>query len=437
MMEITLNVPRKPKKKKKISKRKSAYKAKRKSTYKAKRRSAHKRCIPKGVLRKARSLKWVKRRMLEKPKRLKQVCIPTGALSKAKSLKKLKSRYAGVKYGFARRKKAAKGRMVQGLLPFGPPPRKAPSRKKTPTGVRYEYMDIIGLSPLEREMRGITEKHIRIADKRGHAMVKPPRGKSAAPASSGYWPKGEIAANNPYRRKYRFNYTVPVYAFNDTLSAEGLTNGITAGYRPSVIKQVIPVVAGLAANSILSGTLSRMVAKRLNLSDTVRGPAGLAIGLLSAGALSMATKMITPRYTQAVFLGGMAQVLWDGYQTYLQPLIKKYTNLGCCGNGEEPDLTFGLWCPECADGLNDFLSPSQIETARPVISQAVSSVMPAMDVAMQSPPQPSAPLTATVNGKEVVVEKVDDQPPGTSGFGDFLTPNQVAQASPLGDFGSL
>lgn len=428
-MEIMLNPPKKSKKKRKVAKKKSARKSKKQ----------HKRCIPKSVLRKARSLKWVKRRMLSKPKSLKKVCIPTKTLEKAKSLKKLKSRFAGVKYGFARRKKAAKGGMVQGLLPFGPAPkapRKAPARKKAPAGVRYDYMDIINLSPLEREMRGITAKHLRTADKRGHVMVKPPKGESAAPASSGFWPEGEIAAN-PHRRKYRFNYTVPVYAFNDTLSAAGLTNGITAGYRPRVIMQIVPVVGGLVANSILSGTLSKMVADRLKLNDTVKGPAGLAVGLLSAGALSVATKMIAPRYAQSVFLGGMAQVLWDGYQTYLQPLVKKYTGLGCCGNGEEPDLTFGLWCPECADGLNDFLSPSQIEMARPVISQAVSSVMPAMDVAMQSPPQPSAPLTATVNGKEVVVEKVDDQSAGTSGFGDFLTPNQVSQASPLGDFGSL
>jgi hypothetical protein len=35
------------------------------------------------------------------------------------------------------------------------------------------------------------------------------------------------------------------------------------------------------------------------------------------------------------------------------------------------------------------------------------------------------------------VEKVINQSSGASGFGDFLTPNQVAQATTLGDFGSL
>ena len=225
----------------------------------------------------------------------------------------------------------------------------------------------------------------------------------------------------------------------------GLRDGITAGYRPQVLMQVVPVVGGLVANGIASGMLTKIVSDRLKLSDTTKGPASLAIGLLTAGALSVATKMVSPRHAQAVFLGGLAQVMWDGYKTYLQPLVKKYTGLGKCkgmGCDDQPDLSFGLYCPECADGLadtlNDFLTPGQIQFARPVIADAVGAAIPAQDAAMQAPPEPAGQLTATVNGKEVVVEKVLNQPAGTSGFGDFLTPNQVAQATALGDFvGSL
>lgn len=426
-MEVMLNPPKKKRKTPKAGK-KSAHRKKRKSTLRGR------YCMPKRALRKAKSLKRLKRQVFKPGK---TVCFPKSMLAHAKSLKKIKHRYAGVKYGFARRKKSAGGAMVQGILPFGPAPRrtKAP-RVKASKGVKYEYMEIFNMSPLERSALGITEKHLRIADKRGHVVVKSPKGASAASTSD--FPEGYLgeAANNPYRRKYRFNYTVPVYAFNNELSVAGLRDGITAGYRPRVLMQVVPVVGGLVANSILSSALTKLVAGRLGLSDTTKGPAGLAIGLLSAGALSMATKMIAPNYAQSVFLGGMAQTLWDGYQTYLQPLVKKYTGLGCCGNGDEPDLTFGLYCPECGDGLNetlnDFLTPGQVRMAQPVISEAVSSMISAQNAGEQAPP-----LTAVVNGKEVLVEKVINQSSGTSGFGDFLTPNQVAQASPLGDFGSL
>ncbi len=436
-MEIMLNPPKKRKHKATKGKRKATHKRKRKSILRGK------FCMPKRALRRAKSLKRLKRYVFRPGK---VVCMPRSAIAHSKSLKKLKRRYAGVKYGFARRKKSASGSMVQGILPFGPAPRRAKAyRAPKSKGVKYSYMDIVNLSPLERQMRGITSKHLRTADKRGHVMVKAPKSESSS-ASTGMWPSGEIAAN-PYRRKYHFNYTVPVYAFNNAeLSMSGLRDGITAGYRPSVLMQVVPVVGGLVANGIVSGMLTKLAADKLKLSDTTRGPASLAIGLATAGALSMATKMVAPRYAQSVFLGGLAQTLWDGYQTYLQPLVKKYTGLGKCkGMGcdeSEPDLTFGLYCPECADGLkdmlNDFLTPGQVQFAQPVISEAVAGSMSPMDAAMQSPPQPSGQLTATVNGKEVVVEKVINQPTGTSGFGDFLTPNQVAQATTLGDFvGSL
>jgi hypothetical protein len=428
-MEVMLNPPKKKRKTPRAGKKKPAHKKRRKSTRK---------CLYKRELRRAKSLKQLKRSVFSPGKK---VCFLKGALAREKSLKRFKHRYAGVKYGFARRKKSASGAMTQGELDFGPVQRKTrtpkASRPKAQKGVKYSYVDIINLTPLEREMKGITEKHLGIASKRGYAMVKAPKGEASSSAG-GFWPEGHLgeAANNPYRRKYRFNYTVPVYAFNNELSVAGLRDGITAGYRPRVLMQVVPVVGGLVANSLLSSALTKMVAGRLSLSDTTKGPAGLAIGLLSAGALSMATKMVAPRYAQSVFLGGLAQVLWDGYQTYLQPLVKKWTGLGCCGNGDEPDLTFGLYCPECGDGLsetlNDFLTPGQVRMAQPVISEAVASMISAQNAGEQAPP-----LTAVVNGKEVIVEKVINQSPGTSGFGDFLTPNQVAQATTLGDFGSL
>jgi len=424
-MEVMLNPPRK--------KRKTPKAGKKKATHRKKRKSAGRYCMPRRALRKAKSLKSLKRQVFKPGKR---VCFPKSMLAHSKSLKKIKHRYAGVKYGFARRKKSASGAMVQGTLPFGPAPRasKAP-RAKARKGVKYAYMEIFNMSPLDRQVLGITEKHLRIADKRGHVVVKSPK---ASAVASGSWPEGHLgeAANNPYRRKYRFNYTVPVYAFNNELSVAGLRDGITAGYRPQVLMQVVPVVGGLVANSLLASTLSNLVATRLGLSDTTKGPVKLGVGLLSAGLLSMATKMVAPRHAQAVFLGGMAQVLWDGYQTYLQPLVKKYTGLGCCANGDEPDLTFGLYCPECAEGLNetlnDFLTPRQVQMAQPVISEAVSAMISAQNAGEQAPP-----LTAVVNGKEVLVEKVINQSSGASGFGDFLTPNQVAQATTLGDFGSL
>ena len=147
-MEIMLNPPRKRKHK--------ATKGKKKSSRRRKHKSASRFCMPKRALRRAKSLKGLKRYVFHPGK---VVCMPKSAISHSRSLKKLKHRYAGVKYGFARRKKSAGGGMVQGPLPFGPAPRaRAPRAVRTPKskGAKYTYMDILNLSPLEREMKGIS-----------------------------------------------------------------------------------------------------------------------------------------------------------------------------------------------------------------------------------------------------------------------------------------
>jgi hypothetical protein len=66
--------------------------------------------------------------------------------------------------------------------------------------------------------------------------------------------------------------------------------------------------------------------------------------------------------------------------------------------------------------------------------------MPPSAITVQSPPNVSAPtseaaaLTAMVNGHVVPVERIPGQAPGMS---DFLTPNQVASATSLGDTGDM
>lgn len=418
MLEVMLNPPKKGKKKGHGTKAKGKGKAARRKV---------KVCVPVRALRSAKTLKRLRRDVLHPGKR---VCFTKASLARAKSLKKFKRRYAGVKYGFARMK-GKKAGMKGGALPLLEASGVSLKRGKTksrkaaaPKVVRYEYMEIFNMTPLERSIAGVTEKHLETARKRGYAMVKPPEGKKSAAPVPGLQSR-EIAANP---RRYRYNYTVPAYAFNDAASfasMDGLRQGITAGYRPAALMQAVPIVGGLIGNSIVAGSLSKMLAEKMKLSDAVKGPVSIGVGLATAGALSMVTKMVAPSYSRQVLLGGLSQVLWDAYKTYLQPLMQKHLGVGCC-----PDLTFGLWCPECADGLNDFLTPGQIKDARSVIDQSAAQVIPPSEVAMQA-----APLTAKVNGQEVQVERV--VPGGTSGFGDFLTPNQVAQASPLGGFGAL
>jgi hypothetical protein len=427
MIEVALNPPRN---------RKTKSRTRRKKRKSSRRRKAARVCIPKRELRKVKRLSLLKRRA--KPRRKDLICIPKSTLAKSKSLKKLKTKHLGVKYGFAKRAGQRKLGFLERLLGPSKPAPKPKKRKKAkarpkakPKSRRYSYHEVLSLTPYERRAAGITTSKVKQAGRKGSVSASP----KAPKAKRSWWPKGNIAAN-PARR-HRFNYVVPTYAFNDGNEAaalDGIRSGLTAGYRPGLLMQAAPVAGGLIANSLISGMATKAISERFNLTPKWKGPVGIAIGLASAGLLGVGTSMVQPKYAKHVLLGGMAQVMMDAYQTYIRPTVEGALNIpGMLGS---PDLTFGLYCPEC-NVLGDFLTPTQVEMSKPVISDTVGMVMPQSAIVGQVPPNPSAPVTAKVNGQEVNVERIPVGSEGVGDFGDFLTPNQVAEASPLGDLSAL
>ena len=91
MVHVMLNPP-----KKKVGGKKKAGASK-------KRKHGKKVCMPKSDLRHAKSLRRLKRKILRKLPRKKILCFPKAAIRAATSLKKFKHKYAGVKYGFAKK----------------------------------------------------------------------------------------------------------------------------------------------------------------------------------------------------------------------------------------------------------------------------------------------------------------------------------------------
>jgi hypothetical protein len=435
MIHVMLNPP-----KKKVGGKKKGGSSKR-------RKHGPRVCMPKSELRHAKSLKRLKRKILRKLPRKKILCFPKASIRAATSLKKFKHKYAGVKYGFARKpflRLVSGGSAVPSPTISTKAPRPIPAAKKPrlkvvkPAGAKgrkYTYMEMFGLTPWERSQRGIRPSHMRKAEKKGHVYVTPPA--PPKPPKS-VWPKGEIAAN-PMRAR---NYPLPVYSFNDAAQLDGLRNGLTAGYRPSAMKAALPLVGGLVANSLLSALANKLTSKQWTIPDRWKNPIGLAVGLGTAGVLSAITRLIAPKYAKPVFWGALAQVGWDGYQNYVAPSLKKTLGLDGLKNFEAGSDTFGLWCDEC-DRQPDITDhyPQPVVSAIPAnIDAIVGSIMPPSAITVQSPPNVSAPtseaaaLTAMVNGHVVPVERIPSQAPGMS---DFLTPNQVASATSLGDTGDM
>ncbi len=424
MIEVSLNPPRK-------SRKKSKPRSKKKKS--GRRKKASRVCIPKRALRKAKRLKTLKRKA--KPRKKDLICMPKSTLTKARSLKKLKRKHLGTKYGYAKtpRKRGFLEDLLSAPKPKPKPkprakPRKAKKRKAKAKGKRFSYLQVLSMTPYERRQAGITAAKEREAGRKQFVYATP---KAKPKPKASRWPKGDIAANP---RKHRFNYVVPTYAFNDAATLDGFRDSLTAGFRPGILAQAVPVAGGLLGNSIIAGMATKAISKRWAIDPKWKGPMGLAIGLGSAGVLALGTNMLKPRYAKHVLLGGVAQVVMDAYQTYVKPNVESALNIpGMLGS---PDLTFGLHCPECnpLGNMGDSLTPEQVETAKPVVADAVGMVMPNAAIAAQVPSNPSAPATASVNGQEVEVERIQG---GVGDFGDYLTPNQVTQASPLGDISEL
>lgn len=430
MVHVMLNPPKKARKGKKKQPR----------TGKKHVRRSQRVCMPKSELRRAKSLRRLKRKVLRRLPKRKLVCFSKASLGHYDSLKKFKHRYVGTKYGFAKHPYLRGGSTVPS--PSFATPKAAQIKSVRPRSVGKSYLmsstfptTILGMGTPVRTYKG-ARKVKKSAPVRPHKGARKSKkgGKETGKNVSKKMDYISMLPVGSNPRGFARNYPLPTYAFNDAVALDGLRDGLTAGYRPSALKEALPVVGGLVANSVLSALTNKLVGKYVTLGDKWKNPVGLAVGLGTAGILSVVTRMLAPRYAKHVFLGALTQVAWDGYQNYVAPTVKK--TLGLNGIIGDED-TFGLWCDECDRDGQPFdealLSPS-VRSMPAQIDNILGTVMPPAAMTMQAPPNVSADaLTAKVNGKVVPVERVPAQP----AMGDFLTPNQVASATSLGNTGDL
>jgi len=454
-------------------------------------------CMPRVDLRYAKSLRKIKRKVLKKLPKKKTICIPTRTIASAKNLKTLKRKLLGVKYGFAKRPYVRPG-TGSSVVP-GPTitprkkkpaakaaaPRKTKARKARKGGKKlpgYKRVDFPGPgsyygmytgAPSGRRTAGKKKRSAPSAKRRKKVTYEEYIGMLPLERKMAGIRKKDIVAANPRERGR--NFPLPMYALNQSaVPLNDLRNGLTAGYRPRAMKAAIPLLGGLVGNGILSRLTGAMVNKQFTISDKWKNPVGLAVGLGTAGVIGAVTRMAYPQYAGKVFLGAMTQVAWDAYQHYVAPAVNKALNLEGWGGD---DLSFGLWCPECepAFDLTDYYPRPSVGRIPATVDRVVGTVMPQEAVTTQAPPNVSAPVpTAKVNGKTVEVERIpggkpSSPPPGEKkgegindfliqpqvagavpspmggfldpyqkpGMGDFLTPNQVANATALGDVGDM
>ena len=199
---------------------------------------------------------------------------------------------------------------------------------------------------------------------RGHALVARRRAKHAGMydySSSGSGGGFSMPAvyNNPRRRHMRRHHR-----FNPPTAAAG----ITAGFRPSNLIGVLPIIGG----AIVNGIARRWVGSKVPMLSS--GIPGIAAGIATAGIVGAAVGYIKPGYGQSAFLGGMVETLSEPFAS----LASKIPGL----SGFEIDSNF------TGGTLNDFADPNQVQNAVAAgedMSQYPFPVHPSQVRAMHAP----------------------------------------------------
>lgn len=181
------------------------------------------------------------------------------------------------------------------------------------------------------------------------------------------------AAANPRRRRHRglhrrrhrsYNYSgvgTGLLGFN----AGSMVSSLTAGLKPATLMDALPLLAGALGSAVVASQVGKLAGGFI--PDSVKGPATLGLGLVSAGVMAMLARMVKPAWAQSVLLGGVAGTALSAYKMYLEPKVAAMLPAEISYPYQSGISDAGLLagCPGCF-GLGDALGPSQLARAVPI-----------------------------------------------------------------------
>jgi hypothetical protein len=172
-----------------------------------------------------------------------------------------------------------------------------------------------------------------------------PKVKVKGPASHSFYGMflGKNRGRNP--RRARFHYRGR-RGHNPSVF-ERAKGGVKAAFSPSKLAGLLPVVGGILANNMARNWIGAQ------LPASIQGGLGpgtygniIGVGLATSGILGYLSKLVLPRYSEAILKGGIVEVAMSA--------INQATGLsmkGCAG-------CQGIGCAGCG-GLFDYLTPGR------------------------------------------------------------------------------
>jgi hypothetical protein len=174
------------------------------------------------------------------------------------------------------------------------------------------------------------------------------------------------------RHKKRHNYHAIL-----SMNPPEAGGGVLAGVKPKNLIGVVPVVGGVIAN----GMLTKFAAEKLPLGFVKKGLGNYALGLVGAGVIGAVGGRINPRVGHSMFIGAVVETL--------SRLVSDLSSQGmsALSLSNYPTDENLVMANGTMSGLSDFVTPMQIENARPIDSQAGQYPLPAPAVHHQAAQQ--------------------------------------------------
>ncbi len=196
------------------------------------------------------------------------------------------------------------------------------------------------------------------------------------------------------RRKHRRGHSYSSLLGMNPPEAVSGAQGVLAGVQPKNLVGVVPVVGGVIAN----GMLTKFAADKIPVDFVKHGWGNYLLGLVSAGVIGAAAGRINKKVGHGMFIGGVVETL--------SRLVSDVSNKGFSAlSGIETDPGAALIGPTMS-GVGDFVTPMQVEQARPIDSQAGQYPLPAP---MMAHAAAAHPATQAHYEAAVLSEVIDDR----------------------------
>ncbi len=187
-------------------------------------------------------------------------------------------------------------------------------------------------------------------------------------------------------KRKRYNPSSILGARVDRAFKSPTQRGAGSGFKIGNMVGVVPVVAGVAMNNLLTNALAKQT------KYTQGGIGKYALGLIDAGLLYWGTSYLSKNASKGVLVGAMVEVLGEALKDMMMHGVVgalKPTGIGAWSDDGMSSWDQPVWNAGF-QGMNNFLSPREVQSAVPSMSPFTQYAMPEPN-AVQAPPPPMPP----------------------------------------------